>query len=223
MIELMIALAIFSLVMLMLMTLSISMGSAARFQDAKIQTQDDARTGMMGLIRDIRESARTSINWANLPNNTISYRVADDIDGNGLAVDAGNNLETGPLITVGVDTGDLNGDGETTSQLVWSDGNTTRVLANGLIDTTEDLNGNNRLDASEDVNGNGVLDPGEDTNGNGVLEGDEDVNGNGRLDQGFLVRPVSTGLLITIQTQRPTDRAGTNVTTAFSEYIVPRN
>jgi hypothetical protein len=223
MIEMMFALAIFSLVMLMLLTLSLSMGSAARFQDAKIQTQDDARTGMMILIRDVRQSARTSINWASLPNNTIRYRVAEDVDGNGLAVDADNNLETGPLITVGVDTTDLNGDGETTSQLIWTDGATTQVLANGLVDTTEDLNGNNRLDASEDVNGNGVLDPGEDTDGDGVLDGDEDVNGNGRLDQGFLVRPVGTGLLFTIQTQRPTDTAGTNVTTAFSEFIVPRN
>jgi prepilin-type N-terminal cleavage/methylation domain-containing protein len=198
-VEMMLAIAIFSIVILMLLTLSLSMGSASRFQDAKIQTQDDARTGMMILVRDIRQAARTSINWAALPSNTISYRVAEDVDGNGVAVDVDNNLELGPLITVGVDNGDLNGDGETTSQLIWSDGNTNRVLVNGLVDTTEDLNGNNVLDAGEDVNGNGIL------------------------DQGFWIRAVSNGLLITIQTQRPTDAAGTNVTSMFTEFVVPRN
>lgn len=199
MIELMVALAIFSLVVLMLLTLSLSMGSAARFQDAKIQTQDDARTAMLILVRNIRQAARTSINWGALPNETISYRVAMDNDANGVAVDSNNDLELGPVITVGVDTGDLNNDGLTTSQLIWTDGATVDVLANGLMQTTEDANNNNVLDAGEDLNGNGIL------------------------DQGFWVRAASNGLLITIQTQRPTDAAGTNVTSRFTEFVVPRN
>ena len=199
MIEMMIALSIMSLVMLMLMTLSLSMGSAARFQDAKITSQDDARTGMTSLIRDVRQASRNSINWGALPNSTISYQIATDNDANGFAVDANNDLELGPVVTIGVDAADLNGDGQTTDQLVWSDGNTVNVLANGLMTTTEDANGNNALDAGEDANLNGVL------------------------DQGLLIQPIGSGLLITIQTQRPADAAGTNVTSVFTEFVVPRN
>lgn len=203
-IEMMIALSIMSLVMLMLMTLSMSMGSAARFQDAKITSQDDARTGMMVFAQEVRQASRNSINWGALPNSTISYRVAVDNDGNGFAVDANNNLELGPVITVGADTADLNNDGETTNQLIWSDGVTVRVLANGLMQTSEDSN-------TQQGNLNNVLDAGEDLNGNGIL------------DQGLLIQPIGNGLLITIQTQRPADAAGTNVTSVFTEFVVPRN
>jgi prepilin-type N-terminal cleavage/methylation domain-containing protein len=199
MIEMMIALAIFSVVMLMLLTLSLSMGSAARLQDAKITTQDDARNGMMVLTRNVRQASRTSINWGALPNSTISYQVAMDNDANGFAVDSNNDLEVGPVITVGIDNADLNNDGETTSQLVWSDGARVDVLVNGLMDTTEDANGNNVLDAGEDT------------------------NGNGDLDQGLLVQTIGSGVLITIQTQRPVDASGTNVTSKFTEFVVPRN
>ena len=197
--EMMIALSIFTLVMLMLMTLSLSMSSAARFQDAKITSHDDARTGMMQLVRNVRQASRNSINWGALPNSTISYRVAVDTDGNGFAVDANNDIELGPVITVGVDNADLNGDGETTSQLIWSDGNQVNVLVNGLMQATEDGNGNNVLDAGEDANGNGIL------------------------DQGILFAAVGAGLQITIQTQRPADASGTNVTSLFTEIVVPRN
>jgi len=199
MIEMMVALAIFTVVILMLMTLSMSMASAARLQDAKITTQDDARTGMMVLTRNVRQASRTSINWGALPSSTISYRVAMDNDANGFAVDSNNDLELGPVITVGVDNADLNNDGETTSQLIWTDGATVDVLVNGLMDTTEDTNGNNVLDAGEDT------------------------NGNGNLDQGLLVQSISSGVLITIQTQRPIDASGTNITSRFSEFVVPRN
>lgn len=197
--EMSIALSIFSLVMLMLMTLSMSMGSAARFQDAKITSHDNARTGMMQLVRNIRQASRNSINWGALPNTNISYRVAMDIDGNGYAVNANNDIELGPVIFVGIDNADLNGDGETTSQLIWTDGNRVNVLVNGLMDTTEDGNANNVLDAGEDVNGNGIL------------------------DQGVLITAVGTGLQISIQTQRPADASGTNVTSLFTEIVVPRN
>jgi prepilin-type N-terminal cleavage/methylation domain-containing protein len=198
-IELMIAMAVFSIVALMLLSLSLSMGIAMRYQDAKITSQDDARTGMMILERELRQAATSSIPWGTLPSNTINYRVAVDNDNNGYAVDMNNDLELGPVITIGIDNGDLNGDGLTTSQLIRTDGATVRVLANGLMTTTEDGNANNILDAGEDINGNGIL------------------------DQGVLFESMSGGVRITIQTQRPADRAGTNVTSLFHEFVVPRN
>lgn len=49
---------------------------------------------------------------------------------------------------------------------------------NGLIDLSEDLNGNNILDRrTEDLNGNNQLDVGEDSNGNGLLDRDTGVFG----------------------------------------------
>ncbi len=53
---------------------------------------------------------------------------------------------------------------------------------NGVLDPTEDVDGDGKLDFDEDANGNGVLDPGEDIDGDGNLDVDEDTNGNGYLD-----------------------------------------
>jgi hypothetical protein len=55
---------------------------------------------------------------------------------------------------------------------------------NSILDAGEDLNGNGILDLhlNEDKNGNGKLDLIEDLNGNGILDKSEDVNGNGQLD-----------------------------------------
>ena len=86
-----------------------------------------------GFVRDLRQAARRSIDWGALPAAQISYRVAVDLDGNGLAVDQGGALELSPVRTLRRDTDDLNGDGLTDAQLVWIEGDEVRVLANNLI------------------------------------------------------------------------------------------
>ena len=55
--------------------------------------------------------------------------------------------------------------------------------ANGLLDPTEDTNGDGILDTGEDLNGNNILDPGEDVDGDGFLDLGED------LDQDDILRP----------------------------------
>jgi hypothetical protein len=61
---------------------------------------------------------------------------------------------------------------------------------NGILNPTEDLNGNGLLDF-EDKNRNNLVDNGEDENSNGILD-TEDLNGNGRLDPNEVFEPEPT-------------------------------
>ncbi|MCV2885366.1 Ig-like domain-containing protein [Aestuariibacter sp. AA17] len=56
----------------------------------------------------------------------------------------------------------------------------------------EDRNGNGILDGTEDLNGDGILQPSEDRNGNGILDGSEDLNGDGMLTPGNVFTVPST-------------------------------
>lgn len=134
--EVMVSVAILTSVMGVLFVLAEGMGSASRQQEAKMTAMDEARRGMQFMIRELRQSARRSIAWATLPTNTLSYRLAIDADGNGLAVDINGDLELSSVRTIGPDTTDINTDGLTTTQLILTDGNMSRVLANDLVPGT---------------------------------------------------------------------------------------
>ena len=149
----------------------------------------DARTAP-GHRRD-RERERVSAT-------SLSYQRADDIDGNGTAVDAGLSLEVTGVRTIRRDTTDANGDGRTVDQLVMIEGANVTVLANDLP-------------PDEDASGNGALNAGEDTNSNGVL------------DRGLLFQQAGGGILVTLQAMyRPSPREQEQVST-MQTIVVPRN
>lgn len=58
------------------------------------------------------------------------------------------------------------------------------INRNGILETSEDTDGDGRLDMNEDENGNRLLDYDEDKDGDGKLDMGEDANLNGILDPG---------------------------------------
>lgn len=197
--EIMISVSVMAVISSVLFLLATSLAQGARMQEAKITTVDEARMAMMIMVRELRQSATTSVSWATLPGPTLSYRTATDLDGNGSAIDVNGSLELGAVRTLTRDANDINGDGLTMVQLVIVEGATVRVLANNLL-------------LNEDVNDSGVLDPGEDNNANGVL------------DRGLWFERLGRGIQITIQAQRASDVEETVLLSSLlTETVVPRN
>jgi prepilin-type N-terminal cleavage/methylation domain-containing protein len=196
--ELMIVMAILSSVLGILFVLSDNLARTVAFQNARVETQDNVRESMQLLMRELRQSGQVSINWASLPSATLTYRRADDVDGNGTPTDVGGYLELGPQLTIQRDTADANGDGVTDTQLIITDGTTVRVVANGLL-------------VNEDLNDNGALDGGEDGNNNGVLE------------RGVWFVRVGNAVQITLQAQESPGPRSPVVTSELVEIVTPRN
>ena len=130
--EVTVATTIMVFIMGVLFAMSRSIGETTRLQNSKITASDEARKGMMFLVKELRQASRQSIQWGELPSNSLSYQIATDVDGNGLAVDVSGNLELSGMRTIGPDVEDANNDGMTTTQLILIDGTTTRVIANSL-------------------------------------------------------------------------------------------
>ena len=194
-IEVMVSVSILVVVIGAIFGLATALGDAATTQFAKTNASDEARKGMLYVVRDLRQSADFSI--SGLPAASITYRMATDLDGNGTAVDVGGNLELDAARTITRDLEDLNGDGFGETQLVRIDGATVQVLANGLA-------------GDEDTNGNGELDTGEDTNNNGVL------------DRGIWFERIGGSIQIALQT-RGRNRQGHELMSNMSTVVVPRN
>lgn len=193
--EVMVATAILTIVLAAIYGLAVSVGEAASVQHGKLTAHDEARHGVQILIRELRQAAASTL--SDLPAGEVTYRIAIDADGNGVAVDIGGNLELSGPRTISRDHEDINGDGLTGDQLVMINDDMARVLANGLIE-------------DEDTNGNGVLDTGEDT------------NENQRLDHGVWFEPWGDGLRVTVQTLRRTQR-GHPLPADMNEVVIPRN
>lgn len=195
--EVMASVAILTIVTGMLFMLANTLNVSAASQEAKIAAQDEARQGMELVVGQLRQAAGSSL-VGPFPGPSISYRVADDVDGNGSAVNASGNLELGPVRTIRRDTTDINGDGLTVTQLVRVEGATARVITNGLL-------------------------PNEDINNNNVLDGGEDANANGVLDRGLWFEPEGSGVRITIQAQRRVGRDRLFMNSTLTEIVIPRN
>lgn len=196
--EVMFSMAIFSVVMAAVYGLALSFGETYQMQAAQADANDEARRVLQRLVPDLRQAERMSINWAELPGETLRYRVALDLDGNGVAVDSSGNLETGDERVVRRDDNDSNGDTIANAQLLVERGENVTVLANTLSTDTEQ--------------------PDE----NGVFGPDQDANGNGRLDRGIWFESWGQGLRITVQTQSQT-RKGLVLRTTLQEIVYPRN
>ena len=131
--EMMVAVTIFTLVMGTLLTLSLTFANTAELQELRITNNDEARRLFLAITPLIRQSSRNSINWDELPGDRITFQMATDNDGNGFAIDASGSIELTGQLAIERDRTDVNGDGITMSQLVLVDdtGN-SRVFANGL-------------------------------------------------------------------------------------------
>jgi type II secretory pathway pseudopilin PulG len=196
--ELMFAVGILTSVMGVLFGLAISFGDTAQLQNIKATSNDENRRALLFIVPDLHQAIWSSIDLTQLPGPQLTYRVPADLDGNGLPVDMGGRLERSGLRTIQRDTDDINGDGLTASQLIVTDGTTTRVLANELsVD-------------SEGPDENGVFGP------------DEDANANGQMDRGIWFEAVGRSLRVTLQTNG-TDRRGRVLRTTVLEAVSPRN
>jgi prepilin-type N-terminal cleavage/methylation domain-containing protein len=131
--ELTMAMAILTVVGGMLLLLSISLGSATQAQEAKITTGDEARSAMLQIVRQVRQASRASIPPGSLPGPVLTYRIAQDISGNGSAVNQTVALETSAVRTIQRDTDDLNNDGIRDTQLIMTEGGAVTVLANNIM------------------------------------------------------------------------------------------
>lgn len=130
--EIMVALAILTALMGVLFTLSIGLGDNAQLQELQALHDDEARATLLTIVPQLHQAAGASINWNQLPGPVLRYRVAEDISGNGYAVNAQGDLELGIERVIQRDVDDLNADGQTDNQLVLVVGDEVTVLANNL-------------------------------------------------------------------------------------------
>jgi len=131
--EMMVAVTIFTMVMGTLLTLSLTFANSAELQEIRITNNDEARRLFLALTPLLRQASRSSINWNELPGDRITFQMATDNDGNGFAINATGEIELTWQLAIERDRTDANGDGITMSQLVYiDDTGTVRVLANDL-------------------------------------------------------------------------------------------
>lgn len=130
--ELTFVVAISTVIMGVLFSLSLGIGDTAAIQDQKVITNDEARRAMLAVAPRLRQAARESIDFKQLPSDVLIFRMPRDLDGNGVAVDAFNSLELGPTIEIRRDRFDQNKDGIALAQLIMISGESIRVLANNL-------------------------------------------------------------------------------------------
>jgi len=198
-VELMLAVTILTMVVGMVATLGLSMKSATLVQDAAISTHGETTGAMVRISRELRQAAASSMTWPQDEQTSLTYQVAADLDGNGVAVDGGGFLELSVPRAILRDVDDLNGDGRTVTQLILDLGNNNfAVLANDLA-------------------------PNEDANGNGVLDAGEDQNFNNRLERGILFERVGGGVRVTVESQRRPGPQTQPVVSGLTMTIQPRN
>ena len=74
--ELMVSIAVLTIVSGALYTASMTLTQAARSQEAKTATIDHVQGGMLLIARNIRQASSASVNWGALPGPVLSYRAA---------------------------------------------------------------------------------------------------------------------------------------------------
>lgn len=130
--EVMFSMAILTAVMGVLFSLSLGIGDTARIQEVKATSNDEARRALLAVVPRLRQAQGTSVNTAEMPGDVLKFNMADDMDGNGTAVNVSGNLEVGSLVTIQRDVDDVNQDGVGAEQLIMTQGETVTVLANKL-------------------------------------------------------------------------------------------
>lgn len=198
--EMMLSIALLTIIVGAVWVLADALGQASNDQEAVITTQGSVTGAMLKIVRELRQASDASIAWT--PDNrltALTYQVAEDVDGNGTAVDVGGFLELGPQRTITRDINDVNNDGQTLTQLVLIvNGNFREVLMNGMM-----------ID--------------EDADNDNVLDGTEDTNFNQRLDRGVLFENTATGIRVTLQAQRQMNPRSRPMLSTMVEVVNPRN
>lgn len=162
-IELMIAAALLVVALGTIYTVAQATFASAAYHDAEIAAQDEARGALQRMVTELRQARRSSLAMQTIPNDTLTFQIPEDVDGNGLPVDVGGYLESAGTVTYMRDMNDLNGDGLTATQLV-------RVYQGGVGGAPTVTVLANDIMPNEDANWDGTLNPGEDLNGSRILE-----------------------------------------------------
>lgn len=84
--EISMVLAIMTLVVGALFAMSIGIGDTARIQESQTRMHEEARAAIQAIATELRQAQVQSITSA-MPGETLTYRLATDLDGNGTAVD----------------------------------------------------------------------------------------------------------------------------------------
>ncbi|MBX3178106.1 MAG: prepilin-type N-terminal cleavage/methylation domain-containing protein [Candidatus Hydrogenedentes bacterium] len=98
--------------------------------ERKTDATDRAVHAMARISRELRAASRASLSA--LPAAEIAYRIPEDLDANGLPIDADGMPEWSGPRRIGRDYNDANGDGFTASQLILEHPGGVDVIANGL-------------------------------------------------------------------------------------------
>lgn len=129
-VELMISMAIITIIGGILAYFLLIGGSAWHTGDAEIQANQEARRGMMSMIKELRHvQAITIRNMAgnlyvdNAAYDNISFVIIYDVDGDGDTINAAGSLEWSPSISYFVNN----------NQLIRQMNNANTVLANNVI------------------------------------------------------------------------------------------
>lgn len=140
--ELTVAMAGLSIVLMMLYGISFSMVRAAKVQDSVIMLKQESRLAMQSIVQNLRMSQSLGLQVSDGAGgfvplgagqfNTLQFRRAADIDANNVALNQDLTLGLSQQFLYTVDTNDANGDGQTVTQLVRlnQDGTVGQVLAN---------------------------------------------------------------------------------------------
>ncbi len=196
--ELMIAMAIMTVVMGMWFSLMLGMSRAADIQVSKTTIDDDVRIAALRMIRDLRQATEASVAISGDGSDVLTYQIPVDADGNGIPLNAELKLELSPERVLMRDVDDLNEDGIAESQLILFTDDKIIVLANNLL-------------------------PSEDSDGDGVLGVTEDTNGNGVLDPGLRFEWLADGIHVVIQSGQKVAPHGIDTISSIEQTIVPRN
>jgi len=203
-VELMIAAALLVVALGTIYTVAQATFASASYHDAEIAAQDEARGALQRMVTELRQARRSSLAMQTFPNDTLTFQIPEDADGNGLPVDVGGFLESAGTITYTRDMNDLNGDGLTATQLV-------RVYQGGVGGAQNVTVLANDILPNEDANGDGILNPGEDLNGSRILERGVWFESNGPL------------LRIIVDCQKTVGAGGRRVWATVATNVSPRN
>ena len=127
----------------MLLALIFNLRNTTGMIEGRSTAADNARNTMYSLTKELRQASRASLTIG--PGPAITYRIPQDLDGDGTVLDAAGNIELGAPRTI--ERGGL----RDRQLLLYADGR-IRVLGNGLA-IGEDLDGDGELDEHEHGNG----------------------------------------------------------------------
>ena len=142
--EIMVAVAIFTIVIGILFTLSVGMSDTARLHEEKSQTVDQARRALITLERELLQASRSSIAIKDAAGTTATagptliYKIPVNDATTNVGIKPNKTINLGNNRTIGTDVNDANQDGLATTQLVLTGTDTdipnaVRVLANDLV------------------------------------------------------------------------------------------